>query len=515
MAWAFPHLDPWGIAGFHNENRKKKLSLDEQLTYLLMTADSRFERDSDFAFVYYNIKQKKAVSENVRYKVPSGRHEQIIRELLNVDVQRLENLRLKFKGDPMYRPTEDNEKSIIDLLSKVNLVSRKLPGTAGYKLNLRNEIRSLINYRGTPTLFVTPNPADVDNPLVRVLIGEDIVIEDAMRGEDLDEHKRKLLAAQHPAACATFFHTMISNFIHVILQYSKGRGLFGRCTAYYGTVEAQGKGTLHCHMLIWLHGHLSPQDLRDKMGASDDYKDSMFQWLESVIKCELPTTSSVVKELDGVPLPRPSRLHETGGPDPGVIAGPSINDHSPEDFEAEFSNFVEALVKEYNWHEHNATCWKYLKPGDAKDDSTCRLRMDGKTREVTTLDQETSSILLRRWHPRIASDNDLVIFLMKCNMDIKFIGSGEAAKALIYYIMDYITKTSLPTHIGLAALLYAIRRTNTKFPDIFGKDFAQNSKSALTTTVNSMMGKQEISHQQVMSYLVGGGDHYCGETFQI
>ena len=36
----------------------------------------------------------------------------------------------------------------------------------------------------------------------------------------------------------------------------------------------------------------------------------------------------------------------------------------------------------------------------------------------------------------------------------------------------------------------------------------------LTITVNSMMGKQEISHQQVMSYLIGGGNHDTNEKFQ-
>ncbi|KIM73162.1 hypothetical protein PILCRDRAFT_81367, partial [Piloderma croceum F 1598] len=153
LSWAFPHLDPWGLGGFHNENRKKKLTLDEQLSHLLMTEDSRFERDSDFAFVYYNIKQKKSVYENVRYKVPIGRHEEIIRELLDVDVRDLDDLQRKFKTDLLYRPVNDNETSIVNLLAKVNLVSRKLPGTTGYKLGLRNEIRSLINYRGTPTLF--------------------------------------------------------------------------------------------------------------------------------------------------------------------------------------------------------------------------------------------------------------------------------------------------------------------------------------------------------------------------
>jgi hypothetical protein len=42
-------------------------------------------------------------------------------------------------------------------------------------------------------------------------------------------------------------------------------------------------------------------------------------------------------------------------------------------------------------------------------------------------------------------------------MDIKYIGSGEAAKALVYYVTDYITKENLVTHVGLQALAYAIK----------------------------------------------------------
>lgn len=515
LSWAFPHLDPWGIAGFHHSKRKIKLSMDEQLSHMLQLDDSRFEKDSDFAFVYYNIRQKKTVYENIRYKVPAYRHQDIIGELLKVDPDLLESLQSKFKSDPMYQPQTEKEKNIVRLLAKINLVGTKIPGSAGYKLNLRNEIRAMINFRGAPTLFVTLNPADVDNPIVRILGGEDIVIEDVLRGEDMDEHRRKIFAAKHPAACAQFFHSMISSFINVILKPSKKPGLFGKCSAYYGTVEAQGKGTLHCHMLIWLDGHPSPQVLRDRMETSEEYKMKMFRWLESVIKNELPSDTSIVPEPDGKPLRRPKRAETTGDPDPGVIAPPALDGQSTDDFASEFESFVEALVKEYNWHEHSSTCWKYLRKGDKEVDANCRMRMDGVTREATNLDPETCSILLRRLHPRIASYNDLVIFCMRSNMDIKFIGSGEAAKALVYYITDYITKASLPTHVGIAALSYAIRRTNVRFPGMLSGDLKEHSQSALTITVNSMMGKQEISHQQVMSYLVGGGDHYSSDTFSL
>jgi hypothetical protein len=52
--------------------------------------------------------------------------------------------------------------------------------------------------------------------------------------------------------------------------------------------------------------------------------------------------------------------------------------------------------------------------------------------------------------------NPVITFLMKCNTDVKFVGSGDDAKAFIYYVTDYITKAPLFLHAGLTALAYAI-----------------------------------------------------------
>ncbi|KAI0682582.1 hypothetical protein C8Q76DRAFT_772555 [Earliella scabrosa] len=142
------------------------------------------------------------------------------------------------------------------------------------------------------------------------------------------------------------------------------------------------------------------------------------------------------------------------------------------------------------------------------------MRIDGTVRPETILDDDTGSILLRRLHPRIANYNDLVMFLFKSNMDIKHIGSGEGAKALIYYITDYITKSSLPTYLGLAALLYAIDRADVRYRGVEEWGASQDT-GALTMVINSMLSKQEISHQQIMSYLVGGGDHYTSHRFRL
>ncbi|KAJ8473925.1 hypothetical protein ONZ51_g7564 [Trametes cubensis] len=486
-----------------------------------MVEGSPFRNDPDFAFVYYNIRQKKAVLDSVQFRVSASQRDAVVSELLKVDVKTLDKLVNALDKDPRYKLQNDKETAILSLLQRVNTVSHDLPGSNGYKVMLRNQIRALINHKGTPTLFVTLNPADREHPLVEMYAGNEVDIVEKMRGEELSSWSRTVLAARNPLACARFFHKMISEFIRIVLRFGRpGKGLFGTCDAYYGTVEAQGRGTLHCHMLIWLRGHPSPQVLRDKMVSSETYRERMFRWLESTIKCQLPGDGAVVVERNG-PLPKPRHIPGSSTSHPGSMSAPSIEAFEKiEDFEAAFNTYVTELVEVYNWHEHNSTCFKYVPGGripsnPADQDDLCRMRINGSTCGATHLDDESGAVLLRRLHPRIASYNDLVVFLMKCNMDIKFIGSGEAAKALLYYVTDYITKPSLPMHVGLSALSYAIQRTNEKFPPTSETIPTNRSRGALTIAVNRMISRQEMSHQQVMSYLVGGGDVYTSHTFRI
>ena len=42
-------------------------------------------------------------------------------------------------------------------------------------------------------------------------------------------------------------------------------GILGHVQAYHGMIEAQGKGTLHLHLLIWLTGNPTTDVLRHKM----------------------------------------------------------------------------------------------------------------------------------------------------------------------------------------------------------------------------------------------------------
>ncbi|EGO25272.1 hypothetical protein SERLADRAFT_437032 [Serpula lacrymans var. lacrymans S7.9] len=415
-----------------------------------------------------------------------------------------------WQKNPTAKPSNSYQKRALLLLNKLKLVAKDVRGSTGYKLCQRNEIRSLIKRFGTPALFLMINPSDVHSPLVGIL------------GRMLPEHwhtksayERSLFVAKNPATAATFFffHAMMSNFFGLVIKHGQQKpGLFGHSQAYYGMVEAQGQGTLHCHLLLWLHGNPNPQLLRDRMVNDECYKERIICWMESIIHCELPNSTGIVIDSQDRPLKKPSLPpHQL---DPRIAEGPSlgVDDNG---FLEQFQQFVQELAVHCNWHEHTDTCWKHLQKDEPRDDQHCRMRLNGTTRALTEVDPETQSILLCRLHSRINDFNDNIIFLLKCNMDIKYIGSGQAAKALVYYITDYITKSSLPVHIGFDALKHTIQQNSMKFPSNCQALTNETNQSLFTKCVNAIMARQELSHQQVMSYLIGGGNHYKSHSYRL
>ncbi|KAI6002587.1 hypothetical protein F5J12DRAFT_722853, partial [Pisolithus orientalis] len=284
--------------------------------------------------------------------------------------------------------------------------------------------------------------------------------------------------------------------------YKQGKGLLGRCSVYYAMVEAQGCGTLHCHLLVWVEGNPDPNQLRSRIHDDGTFKSSIISWLEDTIKCKFPGMMNIEDP--------PFDEHDI---DPHLENVPQVIALDDETFATEFWKFVKWLAIKCNWPQHTATCYKHLKPGEVGGNDNCCMHINGTVWSFTGINPDTKSILLRQLHPWINNFNDVIIYLLQCNMDIKYIGSGSTAKVLTYFINDYIAKDELKVHVGLQALQSAIESHCECFcnESIFSDEF--HNKNLLTKTVNAMTGRQEISHQQVMSYLIGGGDHYAAHEF--
>jgi len=78
-------------------------------------------------------------------------------------------------------------------------------------------------------------------------------------------------------------------------------GIYGDTSSYYGTVEQQGHLTLHLHMLLWIRGALTPQEICERiMNPESDFQKKMVEYLESVHMGEFITGTfpDVKKDLD-------------------------------------------------------------------------------------------------------------------------------------------------------------------------------------------------------------------------
>ena len=504
MSALFPHLDPWGIGGFNHPARSTRcrISLERQLKNLLRQVESPFERDPLFAFVCWNMIQKRAVSLNTSFSISSARRHGLVSDIMEC-ADTIQALALKLEKNIGMKAETQEEIRVVRLFRELGVVAKNLQGSDGYKLCRRNEIRSLMRIHGTPTLFITLNPHDLSN----VLVGHyGDVSPNTWRS--MSSYQRAIFVALHPAAAAKAFDVQVQAFLDIIVRFRRPSGLFGECVGYYATVEAQGRGTLHTHMLLWIQGNPNPERLRRMMHDDSTFQESVLRWLEDLIRCELPGDVEQVSADVEKPRRGENML------DPRLEKPPQIAEMDDVSFAREFEEFVCCLAIECNWHEHTPTCFKHLLKGEQASDGNCRMRIDGTVCMQSMVDPETESICLRRLHPWINNYNDVVLFLLQCNMDIKFIGSGPAAKALTYYISDYITKNDLKVHVGLQAIQAAIESHQKRFADDPASSASTRERNLLTKTVNAMMGRREISHQQVMSYLVGGGDYYASHEFR-
>ncbi|CAM4986460.1 unnamed protein product, partial [Rotaria socialis] len=102
----------------------------------------------------------------------------------------------------------------------------------------------------------------------------------------------------------------------------------------------------------------------------------------------------------------------------------------------------------------------------------------------------------------------------RSNMDIKFIWSGSDAKALVYYITDYVTKMSLSFHDTFSLVQKSITSLKNSWDQTDKETAIEKSRKLVLRCYNTLASQQELSGVQVASYLMNWGDHYTTHKFQ-
>jgi hypothetical protein len=250
-------------------------------------------------------------------------------------------------------------------------------------------------------------------------------------------------------------------------------------------------------MLIWIEGALNPNDIRDKVMRDAGWGKKLLEYLDDTITNVIPTDP-----IPDVATPWDER-------DPCTLRGVDLG---LEDMQARLAlrmKDIGRLAERVQCHRHSHTCYKHYKPGEAR---TCRFDLkEDNFRAESCIDPETGLICLRCLDGLVNNFNMTILEAVRCNMDIQFIGSGESAKAMIYYITDYITKSQLKTHVAYAALQLAVKKCEEV--DDADDDFTVRSKRLLQKCAYAMISHQELSAQQVASYLMDYEDHFTSHRF--
>jgi hypothetical protein len=524
----FPQMMPWlfpyGLGGIGNNLIQGNLSDIAQKRRLLMYYDKRFQKDPHFPLIAFNHEQIKQCTTAGYLLAEKSKFEDISKRLLDVDARTLEQLIKKMEDGDKITPETDEERLCFQLIKDLDHVGGHVKGSMTSKKYMRNEIWSLISFVGAPSWFITFAPADNKHPISLYYADTQETFQPCIR--DSDERYR--LIAQNPVAGARFFHFMCEIFIKHVLGVGQNQpGVYGETEAYYGTVEQQGRLTLHIHMLLWIKGCLSPQEIRDRiMDPNSEFQKKMIEYLESVHIGEFLTgsmdevRSQVENNVSG------DKNYQDPTQTLPECPPPSCNIskiHCPKTCNEcinlstwweKFNYIVDDLIFRSNIHKcrqiHTGTD-KKDRPSCINKFGNCKARFPRQVYAYTEVDSETGALNVKKGEPWINTVTSVLTYLLRCNTDVTSLLSGTAIKAIVAYISDYITKTGLKTY----SVFDAIRGVLGRNTEMLGGslDRKEKARRLITQIVNSLTAKMEIGGPMASLYLLGNPDHYTSHQF--
>ncbi|KAF8896008.1 hypothetical protein BD779DRAFT_1433850, partial [Infundibulicybe gibba] len=257
---------------------------------------------------------------------------------------------------------------------------------------------------------------------------------------------------------------MVNAFIlHVLGVDAEHTGLYGDTSGYYGTVEQQGRLTLHLHMLLWIRGGLTPEEIRKRIvDPESDFLSKIVEYLESCHSGEFATgtqedvLSNVEASAKDVNYMDPTETL------PEPPAAPCKRECEACDactnassWWSRFKRTVDDIVSRSNIHKCGTNKNKDGSQNKARAYKGCLDNMWGKckarfprpTFAHSEVDPVTGALNLKKNEPWINTFTPVVSYLFRCNTDVTSLRSGTAIKAVLMYVSDYITKVSLKTHV--------------------------------------------------------------------
>ena len=260
--------------------------------------------------------------------------------------------------------------------------------------------------------------------------------------------------------------------------------------SYIGTVEAQGRGVLHLHLVVWLVGALTHVQMKEAL-KSEGFRQKVTAYIAANIRAD----------LEGADQSTVLRMPQQAGISYSRPIDPLIPDYASVAKKAELT-----LARTVQHH----VCSKNSCLKATKHRIQCKRRapFDLSSRDFV---DETGDWGPKRTYAYINSWNPAIMQCMRSNQDIKLITSGAETIDISFYISLYVAKRQ--SNSSNASALLVKKLAFHKRRERYNSDTVQLNRRLLQRCANTLSREQEFSAPEVISYLMGWGDRFISHFF--
>ncbi|KAJ3565934.1 hypothetical protein NP233_g7319 [Leucocoprinus birnbaumii] len=485
----FPWLFPYGLGGFEVE-RRVNVTYERHAQWALMYDDGRFQRDHYFSPLVFGVIRKRQVARAASIEMSRtdySRNLNIIAQLTPEDftLASAEEARFESFSNPAMRA----------LRQSMTTASGKVVYTDASIKQVRSVVWGTVVECGPPTIWFTLNPSDLHNPVAQVFVGQDIDLDDFNSAFGPNSTERAINVAQDPAGAALFCHHLFKAVLECLFGIvgAKGSapptrrpGVLGTVEAYVGTIEAQGRGTLHMHCLLWLSNTPLPSTF-DALLSEELFRERVVRYVGSVMHAD----------IDGL---------DTAG----ILAMPTVHDVSfsrpidPEDDDYDKLRKLREKNLARSLQLHTCSTHACLQKKNGRLACKRGVPFDCAEQDWVASDGRLGP---KRHCSRLNNWNPSTLVAAGCNNDLKVITHGPETKDATFYMSDYQSKGSQNTSYNISALLGERIRYHLREEQDCA-DIGASAKRLLTRCLNSLNRLQEFGGPQIASVLLDLPDRY-------
>ena len=490
---AFPVLYPYAKGGLEVD-RIIQVPYSDHARWSLQYWDKRFRKDLHFVFQVFGVLQKRQVCNSAGLQIKRKdflRNEQAIKSLKPADLVQAaseESRRLPFSNP-----------AVQSLRKHITSVRAKVMGTDESRVGIRSKIWSLTAQLGPPSLWITINPSDTADPIAQVLAGVDIDLDKFDKTLGPDAATRAATVAADPYAAAKFFHFIVDTVIRELFgikahtksrHMEKKRGIFGNMAGYIGTVEAQGRGTLHFHVVCWLKDAPTSAHMKDLL-RGEKFRQRVVEFIKVNIR----------SDIAGVGVNKLRAMERQNAVSYSRPEDPRVGDYAVKSQKAE-----ESLARAVQVHSCTTAACLQLVKGRLK----CKRNAPFDLSERDWIDED-GSWGSRRVYGYLNAWMPAILQTVRANQDIKLITNGEDTKNVSWYITNYVAKKQRGSSNSSALLARRIVFHNTQ--EKYNADIAKRNKRLLQRCANTLTREQEFSAPEAISYVMGWMDRKISHHF--